>query len=87
MLKITLPSVETMVLIFEDLTIPSSPDVPASSEDHLIEKRLMKVSSCSYGDIPHGVPLPLYLEIIPNSVAEHASEKQTIPILFNPCMA
>ena len=83
--KIPPPSSKTWSLISKDLAIPLSPNIPSGYENHFTKEREPKVLS---GRISHHVcglirmGDPRNTKIIPNALAEVASEEKMHTILM-----
>ena len=80
----TLPFSKSWSFIPEDCSIPLQPNVSTSHNEHFHEKNMSKTSfGPSNGGLDVISSRPLNLQIIPNTLAEIASEEKMMPILIN----
>ena len=83
--KIVSPSPEKRSFVSEDLSIPSNPDVPRSSENHFSKEWFAKISPCFESHLVGGHTrywIPGDLQIVPNSLAEDAGEEKMAHIFM-----
>ena len=85
MYEIPPPSNEGRSLISKDFPIPLCPDIPSSSENHLSEERMTKIPPSSKSQLICSLvwlSIPRNPKVIPNPLAEVASEEKVCTILM-----
>ena len=69
----------------ERSVIPTLPNIPPCSENHLPKERFVEVLSSMASNIHHVITVfPYNLQVIPHACTEIALEKEVVSVLQNP---